>query len=378
MNGALHAEALVMLEEIIWDLSQQLLPPAQRQIRGVTFGGRVAVPAHWLATRLGQTLPYPEDQGDIVIAVPSLQVLSETVIRLPEQQTTGRSPLDRFGRSVGMTDEQIERCDWSEGAHMWRILEGPERQQSLAHVLRAAGMAMLHDWLINYHQIVRGNPRFLEAERNKARLQAKMAIDLARDLTGFDATAAEAATGLADLAEFLPPGSGQERGGAGAGAGEEPALGEEEEPGEGDAIEILGEEAQAPAEGAQSERDRFYMEELGCVRRVEARYLGRRRRYTAYIFCTTQNQEVAILDTDVRGNAAYLFLVGPVRVQGQAAPPAAQPPEQSAWVQDAGRTKGELTGAQPGQQGTFLRRFIHNVGWQDRLRAYLAGPLGPA
>jgi hypothetical protein len=45
---------------------------------------------------------------------------------------------------------------------------------------------------------------------------------------------------------------------------------------------------------------------------------------------------------------------------------------------DAGQTKLELLTRPDDRRGTFVRRFIHAVGWQIRLRDWLEGTFSEA
>lgn len=96
----------------------------------------------------------------------------------------------------------------------------------------------------------------------------------------------------------------------------------------------------------------------GCDQVVEASRWFRERSYVAFLLRLANGTVVAILDCVVVGNAAYLFLVARRGEQGS-----------RSWAADAQRSKGELVHQQAGP--TFLRRFIHAHGWQQRMRQYL-------
>lgn len=109
------------------------------------------------------------------------------------------------------------------------------------------------------------------------------------------------------------------------------------------------------------ERDAFYRQ-LGC-RVVLEPALGssfHQRRYVAYVFIAGSGERVAILDTAVKENAAYLFRIGG---RGDEA--------DGGWVGEAQLTKRELVYSGAPRQH-FLGRVIHSAGWQRRIEQALA------
>ena len=125
----------------------------------------------------------------------------------------------------------------------------------------------------------------------------------------------------------------------------------------------LGEEAIAADDvRVDTSRDAYYMGELTCLHRLEPQGWFGSRRYVAYIYQAPSKEMIAILDCAQLGNAAYIFRVGT---------PVQDLP--SAWMADAGQTKLVLLTRPHDRRGTFVRRFVHAVGWQTRLRDWLEG-----
>jgi len=154
--------------------------------------------------------------------------------------------------------------------------------------------------------------------------------------------------------QFLPPGfwpRGEPQ------PDQEPAA-----PAEDEQLELGLEEIPDEDERLNEKRDRYYMHTLRCIKRLEPQKWFGGRRYVAYIYRALSGELLAILDCGTPGNAAYIFRVG-TPVEGQA----------DAWMKQAGQSKWVLLTLPEDRRGTFIRRFIHALGWPERLKEWLEG-----
>jgi hypothetical protein len=104
----------------------------------------------------------------------------------------------------------------------------------------------------------------------------------------------------------------------------------------------------------------FY-KSLGC-RKLAEPVIGtdfHRRKYIAYIFIAKSGDRIAVLDTQVEKNAAYIFRIGK---RGEE--------HKNEWIQEAQNTKYDLVN-RTGPNNHFLGRIIHSRGWQNRFKNVL-------
>jgi hypothetical protein len=155
--------------------------------------------------------------------------------------------------------------------------------------------------------------------------------------------------------EFLPPGlqvfMGQ--------SGDVPIPSEDEDE-EGPPIVIdVNWDDKNVIDPADVNPDRWaFYQSLGCKRIVRAPGWFADREYVAYLIMTPGGRKIAVLDRNKYGNAAYIFRVSQ---QGVAL---------TDWAEDAQLTKSEVIELHGTEGFTFVRRFIHAFGWENRFRTW--------
>lgn len=162
------------------------------------------------------------------------------------------------------------------------------------------------------------------------------------------------------MQQFLPPGSW-------------PRAEAEPPPEEPQTLELTDTEVERDDARVDPTRFDFYKMQLHCRQVVEPTGWWHAHKYVAFVILTTGGQWVAVLDCATKGNAAYLFLVGDAAPTAPVNTATGDSQQQPNWVADAVKTKHQLV--KEGLGKTFIRRFVHSPGWEERITKFLSKPL---
>ena len=98
---------------------------------------------------------------------------------------------------------------------------------------------------------------------------------------------------------------------------------------------------------------------MGCKRFVEPDGDFKRRKYVAFLLKSSSGAKFAILDSELTGNAIYLFEVGE-----------SIDPDHAEWLKLAKKSKREVLNSSQGKSA-FLCRIFHSGDWKIRVKGFL-------